>query len=93
MKPKSGDEVEFFYNILDLDGNDIYKDDNLNPLKYIVDKEEIIPALRYGIKELKVEESGVFLMPSYLCFGYQGDGEKIIPNQPLIIQINLISLK
>ena len=93
LKPKSGDEVEFFYNILDLDGNDIYKDDNLNPLKYIVDKEEIIPALRYGIKELKVEESGVFLMPSYLCFGYQGDGEKIIPNQPLIIQINLISLK
>ena len=36
---------------------------------------------------------GIFLMPSFLCYGYQGDGEKIIPNEPLIIEINLISLK
>ena len=93
LKPKSGDEVEFFYNILDIKGNDIYNDDNLKPIKYVVDKEEIIPALRYGIKELRAEESGVFLMPSFLCYGYQGDGEKIVPNQPLIIEINLISLK
>ncbi len=93
LKPKSGDEVEFFYNILDIKGNDIYNDDNLKPVKYIIDKEEIIPALRHGIKELKLGESGFFLMPSFLGYGYQGDGEKIIPNQPLIIQIDLISLK
>lgn len=93
LKAKSGDEVEFIYNILDIKGNDIYIDDNLKPIKYVVDKEEIIPALRYGIKELKVGESGLFLMPSFLSYGYQGDGEKIIPNQPLIIEINLISLK
>lgn len=93
IKPKSGDKVEFIYNILDLKGNDIYKDDNLKPIEYVVDKEEIIPALRYGVKELKVKESGVFLMPSFLCYGYQGDGEKIFPNQPLIVFINLISLK
>jgi len=93
LKPKSGDEVNFFYNILDIKGNDIYNDDNLKPVKYVVDKEEIIPALRHGIKELKIGESGFFLMPSFLGYGYQGDGEKIIPNQPLIIQIDLISLK
>ena len=92
LKPKSGDEVEFFYNILDVKGNDIYNDDNLKQIKYVVDKEEIIPALRHGIKELKIGESGFFLMPSFLGYGYQGDGEKIIPNQPLIIQIDLISL-
>ena len=93
LKPKTGDEVEFFFNIFDLNGNDIYKDDNFDPIKYVVDKEELLPALRYGIKELRTEETGIFLMPSFLCYGYQGDGEKIIPNQPLIIQINLISLK
>ena len=93
LKPKTGDEVEFFFNIFDLNGNDIYKDDNFDPIKYVVDKEELLPALRYGIKELRTEETGIFLMPSFLCYGYQGDGEKIIPNQPLIIEINLISLK
>ena len=93
LKPRSGDEVEFSYNIFDLEGNDIYKDDDLKPIRYAVDKEEILAALRYGIKELRIGDSGVFLMPSFLCYGYQGDGEKITPNQPLIIQINLISLK
>lgn len=92
LKPKTGDEVEFFFNIFDLNGNDIYKDDNFDPIKYVVDKEELLPALRYGIKELRTEETGIFLMPSFLCYGYQGDGEKINPNQPLIIEINLISL-
>ena len=93
LKPKTGNEVEFFFNIFDLNGNDIYKDDNFDPIKYVVDKEELLPALRYGIKELRTEETGIFLMPSFLCYGYQGDGEKIIPNEPLIIEINLISLK
>ena len=93
LKPRTGDEVEFSYNIFDLEGNDIYKDDDLKSIRYVVDEEEIIAALRYGIKELKIGESGIFLMPSFFCYGYQGDGEKIIPNQPLIIHINLISLK
>ena len=93
LKPKSGDTVKFIYNILDIKGNDIYKDDNLKPIYYIIDKEEILPALRNGIKELRVGESGFFLMPSFLCYGYQGDGEKIIANQPLIVEIDLISLK
>ena len=92
LKPKSGDQVEFIYNIFDVEGNDLYIDDNLQQIKYFVDKEEIIPALRYGIKELRVGEIGTFLMPSFLGYGYQGDGEKINPNQPLIIEINLISL-
>ena len=92
LKPKSGDKVEFIYNIFDIKGNDIYADDNLKPINYVVDKEEIIPALRYAIKELKVGENGSFLIPSFLGYGYQGDGEKIISNQPLIMEINLISL-
>tara|TARA_B100001287_G_C22474213_1_gene431164 strand:+ start:111 stop:653 length:543 start_codon:yes stop_codon:yes gene_type:complete len=92
LKPKTGDDVKFLFNIFDLNGNDIYKDDNSIPINYVVDKEEVMPALRYGIKELKAGETGIFLMPSFLCYGYQGDGEKIIPNQPLILEINLISL-
>ena len=87
-----GDKVEFIYNIFDIKGNDIYEDDNLKPISYVVDKEEIIPALRFAIKELKVGENGSFLIPSFLGYGYQGDGEKIISNQPLIMEINLISL-
>jgi FKBP-type peptidyl-prolyl cis-trans isomerase len=38
-------------------------------------------------------EIGVFLFPSYLCYGYQGDGEKIGINQPLRFTIELLKLE
>ena len=57
--------------------------------KYVVDKEEIICFTLE--KELKVRiwsfNAVIFVLR------YQGDGEKIFPNQPLIVFINLISLK
>ena len=33
LKPKSGDTVEFIYNVFDLNGTDIYVDDNVKPIK------------------------------------------------------------
>ena len=51
FRPKSGDEVEFFYNIFDIKGNDIYNDDNLKPVKYIIDKETAPFALMYVASE------------------------------------------
>ena len=65
----------------------------LGEVNYLVDKEDLLPALRYAIKELKETEIGVFLMPSFLGFGYQGDGDKIGINQPLRFTIQLNSLK
>ena len=46
-------------------------------VKYLVDKEELLPALREAVKFLSVNEIGTFLFPSYLCYGYQGDDEKV----------------
>jgi len=42
---------------------------------------------------MKENEVVVFLFPSYLCYGYQGDGEKIGMNQPLKFTIKLLKLK
>ena len=52
-------------------------------VEYFVDEENLLPALREGIRLMKSGEIVSFLFPSYLCFGYQGDGEKIVNNQPL----------
>ena len=35
----------------------------------------------------------VFLFPSYLCFGYLGDGEKIGINQPLRFTIEMLKIE
>lgn len=92
LNPKNGDKVKFNYFIQDLEKNILYKD-KLDTITYFVDKEEILPGLRKAIKILSQGEIAVFLFPSYLCYGYQGDGEKVGINQPLRFTVNLISIK
>ena len=92
LKPKTGDKVKFNYFIQDLEKNILYNE-KLDTITYFVDKEEILPGLRKAIKILSEGEIAVFLFPSYLCYGYQGDGEKVGINQPLRFTVNLISIK
>ncbi len=92
-KPTTGDEVVFRYKIQDLSGETLYDEMELGEVNYLVDKEDLLPALRYAIKELNETEIGVFLVPSFLGYGYQGDGDKIGINQPLRFTIQLNSLK
>ena len=87
--PKKGDLVEFTYSIAKLNGEMLYDSEILGSVSYQVDEEDILPALREGVKLMKVGEVVVFLFPSYLCYSYQGDGEKIGINQPLKFEISL----
>ena len=93
VKPTRGDMVKFNYTIQTLNGNIIYDEMELGTVDYLVDKEELLPALRYAVKDLSMGDIGVFLMPSYLGYGYQGDGEKIGINQPLKFTIQLTDIK
>ena len=61
-------------------------------VRFLVDQEDYLPALREAAKVLRVGQKAVFLFPSYLCYGYQGDFEKIGSNQPLRFTIKLLSL-
>ena len=89
LTPTKGDLVEFTYSITTLNGETLYNRETLGRVSYQVDEEDILPALREGIKLMKVGEVAVFLFPSYLCYSYQGDGEKIGINQPLRFEISL----
>ena len=88
-----GDQVRFIYSIQKLDGTIIYDQKELGTVDYLVDKQELLPALRYAVKDLSEGDIGVFLVPSFLGYGYQGDGEKVGINQPLRFTIQLIDLK
>jgi len=89
--PKRGDTVRFNYKIEALDGTVLYDEMELGTVQYLVDQEELLPALREAVKVLSVNETATFLFPSYLCYGYQGDDEKVDINQPLRFTIKLIS--
>ena len=88
-RPKKGDRVQFRYSIATLDGKMLYNEETLGSVSYLVDQEDLVPALREGVKIMQAGEVVVFLFPSYLCFSYQGDGDKIGINQPLRFEISL----
>ncbi len=89
---KKGDLAKINYKIENLNYQLLYSKQELGTIDFLVDQEDVIPAIREGVKFLSEGDSGIFLFPSHLCFGYQGDSEKIGPNQPLRITINLLSL-
>ena len=91
VRPKRGDRVRFDYKIEALDGTVLYDEMELGTVSYLVDKEELLPALREAVKVLSVNEVATFLFPSYLCYGYQGDDEKVYIDQPLRFTIKLVS--
>ena len=90
---KKGDLAKIKYKIEDLNNQLLYNEEELGTVSFLVDQEDLIPALREGVKYLSEGDSGIFLFPSHLCYGFEGDREKIGSNQPLRITINLLTLK
>lgn len=81
--PSKGTKVRFQYQIEDLDKNILYDKTTLGIVDYAIDQEDLLPGLREGLRMMRTGDIVVFLFPSYLCYGYQGDEDKIGVNQPL----------
>ena len=87
--PKIEDEVTIVYDIVAMNGDTLYKKQER---KYIIDKEDFIPALQDGIKLMKKGETITFVIPSYRAFGVSGDGNKIGINQPIKSTVTLLDI-
>lgn len=90
--PGPGDAVVFNYEILDLKDEVVFSKEELGPVSYRVDKEELITGLQDGIKLMREGEKVTFLFPSYKAYGYSGS-ERVEPNQPLIYKVELVTIE
>lgn len=93
ITPKFGDEVEFNYNLLTLQGDTIYSREELGERAYTIDKEEIFTGLRQGLKLMKEGETITFLFPSHQAYGYYGDNDKIGTHVALKSTVTLNEIK
>lgn len=93
ITPQFGDEVEFSYNLLTLQGDTIYSKKELGERAYTIDKEEIFTGLRQGLKLMKEGETITFLFPSHQAYGYYGDNDKIGTHIPLKSTVTLNTIK
>ncbi|MGI9547241.1 MAG: gliding motility-associated peptidyl-prolyl isomerase GldI [Flavobacteriaceae bacterium] len=87
------DQVILTYDLLSLNNDTIYSAEEIGTITYYVDREELFPGLRMGVKLLKEGEKATFLYPSHLVFGYHGDNDRIGPNIPVKSTVAIIKIK
>ena len=92
ITPSKEDVVSLTYDILDLSDQILYSKEFIGVKEYIVDKEDFIPGLQYGIKLMKEGESIKFIIPSFNAFGVLGDENKIGMNTSIISRVTLINI-
>jgi len=93
VTPQFGDEVEFNYNLLTLQGDTIYSRKEIGERAYTIDKEEIFTGLRQGLKLMKEGETITFLFPSHQAYGYYGDNDRIGTHVALKSTVTLNEIK
>jgi gliding motility-associated peptidyl-prolyl isomerase len=91
--PKKGDTLSYTYNVAKIANDTIYTKEELGIQEYIVDKQQIIAGLRYGLQLMKKGETVTFLFPSHVAYGYHGDTKKVGTNIPIQSTITLIDIK
>lgn len=91
--PEENDMVTMIYNIISFQNDTIYNQEETGTIDYLVDREELFPGLRMGVKLLKEGETATFLLPSHLAFGYHGDNNRIGPNMPVKSTITIINIE
>lgn len=87
------DVVTMTYTLTTLDSDTLYSPDDIGIIDYLVDREELFPGLRYGIKLLKENETATFIFPSSLAYGYHGDQDKIGVNIPVKCTVSIFNIE
>ncbi len=87
------DLVTLTYDILSFDNDTIYSMDEIGVIQYKVDKQELFPGIRDGVKLLRDQESATFLLTSPMAFGYLGDKNRIGPNVPIKTTLQILKVE
>ena len=88
-----GDYIEFEYQVYDLENNIIYPYSSNGRQKIILGKADIPRGLQSGLQLINEGEKARILLPSFLGFGGFGDENKIKPDQPIIMDIEVFKIQ
>ena len=87
------DLVTLTYDIISLENDIIYSQEEIGVVQYKVDKQEMFPGLRNSVKLLRENEKATFLFTSPMAFGYLGDNDRIGPNLPIKSTIEILKVE
>ncbi|MCU0472411.1 MAG: FKBP-type peptidyl-prolyl cis-trans isomerase [Bacteroidales bacterium] len=78
------DKVILEYEVALLDGTSCYSSKEHGPKEVIIGKSGMEAGLNQGLRMLKPGGEAIFIMPSFMAFGFTGDGNKI-PARAVIV--------
>ncbi len=90
---KTGDVVEYAYNIYSLDGHLLYSSEGIGAASLKIDKQEAEIGLHEALKLLGLGDEGLFILPSHLAFGVAGNQDKVPPMTPLRYELKVINIQ
>jgi FKBP-type peptidyl-prolyl cis-trans isomerase FkpA len=104
-KPEPNETVKLYYTGKFLDGKIFdtnqeksakkYKlklpPNKFKPLPVVMGQNQVIPGFEEGIKLLPKGSKAIILIPSRLGYGEKGIGNVILPNTPLVFEIEVLS--
>ncbi len=90
---QKNDTISYVYSVKDLHHNELYSEQEIGKKTEVMNKARMIRGVEYALKEMSPNTQAVALIPSGLAYGNTGDGNKIYPNQPIIITLKLFNIK
>lgn len=90
--PKTEDEVVFTYTLMNMKNDTIYTAEDIGVIRHAIDKSQLFPGLRNGLKLMKELDKITFLFPSSQGYGYKGDDNKVGPVTPLKTSVQLLKI-
>lgn len=81
------------YLITFLNGDTCYYTPKNELVHFKIDKSEIESGVQEGVKHMRLGEKAIFIIPSHLAHGVTGDQNKIPPLTPIVVDIELVTLK
>ena len=85
------DKIVMDYECSLLDGTTCYSSKELGPKELILGRSEMEAGLNHGLRMLKTGSEAVFILPSFLAYGFTGDGKKIPPRSVIVYNVRILN--
>ena len=90
--PKAGDYVSLHFVAKRLDGTPFQSSEPDEPFIFQVGYRQVIRGWDIGIRQFPVGSKGTIFLPARLAYGQRGAGDKVPPNTPLQIDVEVLKI-
>ena len=91
--PKMGDEVAIHYNLYNLDNKLIESSYGVNPIRFVLGNDEMLPGVEEGVLQMRVGGKSTVIAPSEMGFGGVNISKDLPSYSPVVFDIELVDVK